>query len=79
MPELRRGADAFVDFVRHNRLESTDAPPVYLQSFEAGTLKKVREQVRFPAALLLSKAPAVEQLQELRADLDSVAVMKEGF
>ena len=78
MPELRGGADAFVEFVTHNRLESTAAPPVYLQSFEAGTLKKVREQVRFPAALLLSKAPAVEQLQELRADFDAVAVMKEG-
>jgi glycerophosphoryl diester phosphodiesterase len=34
--------------------------------------------VKFPAALLLSKAPSVEQLPELRADFDAVAVMKDG-
>lgn len=78
MPELRGDADVFVEFVRNNRLESEDAPPVYLQSFEAGTLRKVREQLKFPAALLLSKAPAIESLAELKADFDAVAVMKEG-
>lgn len=78
MPELRGGADAFVEFVRINRLESRDAPPVYLQSFEVSTLKKIREQIKFPAALLLSKAPAVEHLPSLKADFDAVAVIKEG-
>lgn len=78
MPELRGDADAFVQFVRSSSLESEEAPPVYLQSFEAGTLKRVREQLKFPAALLMSKAPAIESLPELKADFDAVAVIKDG-
>ncbi|MEN9360549.1 MAG: hypothetical protein RL095_2084 [Verrucomicrobiota bacterium] len=76
VPELRGGAEAFVEFVRKQHLEDAEAPPIYLQSFEAGTLKKVRKELKFPAALLLSEAPKKEQLAELKKDFDAVAVGK---
>lgn len=76
VPELRGGAEAFVAFVRENRLEDAGAPPVYLQSFEAGTLKKVRQQLRFPAAILLGQAPKPGELGELKKNFDAVAVAK---
>jgi glycerophosphoryl diester phosphodiesterase len=76
IPELRGGAEAFVGFIRQHKLEAADAPPIYLQSFEAGTLKQVRQQLKFPSALLLSEAPATDKLPELKSAFDAVAVGK---
>lgn len=78
MPELRGGAGEFVEFIRRNNLEEAGAPLIYLQSFEEGTLKKVRQQLKFPAALLLSNAPATGKLRELKASFDAIAVGKEA-
>jgi glycerophosphoryl diester phosphodiesterase len=76
IPELRGGAGAFVEFIHQHKLEAADAPPIYLQSFEPGTLKEVRSQLKFPAALLLSEAPAADKLSELKSAFDAVAVAK---
>lgn len=78
IPELRGGAGAFVEFIREHKLEAPDAPPIYLQSFEASTLKTARQQLKFPAALLFSEAPAAEKLPAIKADFDAVAVGKAG-
>jgi hypothetical protein len=40
-----------VEFERAQRLEERGATPVFLQSLEAGTLRKVCEFVQLPAAL----------------------------
>jgi len=76
IPELRGGAEAFVEFVREQKLEAAEAPPLYLQSFEASTLKQVRQQLKFPAALLLSGTPGDDKLPELKASFDALALAK---
>lgn len=76
VPELRGGAEAFIDFVHEQRLEEAGAPPIYLQSFEAGTLRKVREVLKFPAALLLAKQPDAATLGDARTYCTAVAVSK---
>ena len=78
IPELRGGAEAFVEFIRQHKLEAPDAPPIYLQSFEASTLRTARRQLKFPAALLFSEAPAAEKLPAIKTDFDAVAVGKSG-
>jgi glycerophosphoryl diester phosphodiesterase len=76
VPELRGGPEAFVAFVRSNRLDEPGAPPVYLQSFEAATLRRVRMELNFPAALLSSKRPEQKVLAELGGFCTAVAVGK---
>jgi glycerophosphoryl diester phosphodiesterase len=76
IPELRGAPEAFVAFVRSHRLEEPDAPPVYLQSFEAATLRKVRMELGFPAALLSSKRPDQRMLAEAGGFCTAVAVGK---
>jgi glycerophosphoryl diester phosphodiesterase len=76
VPELRGAAEPFVEFVRAHHLEEPGAPPVYLQSFEAATLRKVREVLKFPAAFLSSKRPDAAALAKVREYCTAVAVGK---
>jgi glycerophosphoryl diester phosphodiesterase len=76
VPELRGAPEAFVDFVRAHRLAEADAPPVYLQSFEAATLRKVRTELKFPAALLSSRRPDSKVLVDVSGYCTAVAVGK---
>jgi glycerophosphoryl diester phosphodiesterase len=76
VPELRGGADAFVEFVRLHKLEQPDAPPMYLQSFEKTTLRSVCSVLKFPAALLFSNRPDSDQLAESATFCTAVAVGK---
>jgi glycerophosphoryl diester phosphodiesterase len=77
MPELRGDADAFIEFVRKHRLTEDNAVPVYLQSFEEGTLRKVREQVGLPAAILMGRSPSIEKLSNFKDSFTAVAVGKD--
>lgn len=76
VPELRGAPEAFVDFVRLHRLEEEGAPPVYLQSFDAETLRKVRKELHFPAALLSSKRPESKVLVAVSEFCTALAVGK---
>jgi glycerophosphoryl diester phosphodiesterase len=76
VPELRGAPELFVEFVRSHRLEEAGAPPVYLQSFEASTLRKVRLELKFPAAFLSSKRPDSKVLAEVSDFCTAVAVGK---
>ncbi len=78
VPELRGDAEAFIAFAREHKLGGAASPPVYLQSFEAATLRTAREALHFPAALLSSKRPEIEKVRALKGVFDSVAVGKAG-
>ena len=77
MPELRGHADEFIEFAQKHHLKDDESPPIYLQSFEESTLKKVREELGFPGALLMGKSPSIEKLQQLKASFTAVAVGKD--
>lgn len=77
VPELRGHADAFVKFVRDQRLEDPDqGVPLYLQSFSLGDLKRALPQLKSPGALLLSEWPNPKQLETLKQEVDAVAVIR---
>jgi len=77
MPELRGDADAFIKFAQKHHLKDDKALPIYLQSFEERTLKRVREELGFPGALLMGKAPSIEKLSQLKNSFTAVAVGKD--
>ena len=74
VPELRGHAAAFVQFVRDHELEADGAPPLYLQSFELGTLKAAAAELRAPCAWLVGKPPTAEQLAALKGIIDAIAI-----
>ena len=78
VPELRGNAEAFIAFVKEHQLGVRGDLPVYLQSFEAGTLRTVREALGFPAALLTQARPELEKMQEFRGVFDAIAVGRAG-
>lgn len=78
VPELRGSAEAFIAFAKDQQLGVPGDLPVYLQSFEAGTLRTVREALGFPAALLTSARPELEKVQEFRGVFDAIAVGRAG-
>ena len=77
MPELRGDADAFIEFAQKHHLTDEDSLPVYLQSFEENTLKKAREKLGLPGAILMGKSPRVEKLSQLKDVFTAVAVGKD--
>ena len=78
VPELRGHAEAFIAFARQHKLGEAGAPPVVLQSFEAGTLRTAREALHFPSALLVGKRPEIAKVREMKGVFDAVAVGKAG-
>ena len=78
VPELRGKAGAFIAFAREHHLTGAGDLPVYLQSFEAGTLRSVREALGLPGAILASARPELEQVRGFRGVFDAVAIGKAG-
>jgi glycerophosphoryl diester phosphodiesterase len=78
VPELRGDAEAFIAFAREHKFGEAGSPPIYLQSFEAATLRTAREALHFPAALLFKERPDAKELRAMKAVFDSVAVGKAG-
>ncbi len=77
MPELRGDADAFIEFVQKHHLNDDEALPIYLQSFEESTLRKVIEELGFPGAILMGKSPSIGRLSQLKDSFTAVAVGKD--
>lgn len=78
VPELRGHADEFVRFVKDHALQDPAGPPLYLQSFELGTLKQVRPHLHAPCAWLLGDRPTSSQLADLKGAIDALAVSKKA-
>lgn len=78
-PELREGADQFLNWLATEGQAlgvGTAALPLHLQSFDLGTVIRVRAATRVPCVWLVSRRPTPEKLAEIGGKVDGLSLSK---
>ena len=78
-PELREGADRFVEWLAGEGEElgvGSPALPLHLQSFDLGTMIRVRAATAVPCVWLVSRRPTPEKLAEIGGQIDGLSLSK---
>jgi len=78
-PELREGADVFLDWLATEGKTlgvGTAALPLHLQSFDLGTMIKVRAAIDSPCVWLVTKRPTPEQIAKIGGTIDGFSLAK---
>lgn len=80
-PELKDGdAEAFVEFVRGERLESgPEAVPLHVQSFDLATVQMVRSRLASPCVWLLGRLPTGPEIDAAVGTIDGLSIAKSAL
>jgi len=78
-PEIREGADVFEEWLATTGREfgvGSPSMPLHLQSFDLGTMQRLRKSTTAPCVWLVTKRPTPQQITEIGDTIDGFSLAK---